>query len=98
MVQKHGLAAVGADAPNRRAQGEAVGQALDLRRHRQLGVFQLARYHPQVISDSQEIPISRGSTEFTDGKKPTTGSIRITETVAKVWPDPPVKDEERPKR
>ncbi len=63
-----------------------------------VGVFQLARYHPQVISDSQEIPISRGSTEFTDGKKPTTGSIRITETVAKVWPDPPVKDEERPKR
>ena len=63
-----------------------------------VGVFQLARYHPQVISDSQEIPISRGSTEFTDSKKPTTGSIRITETVAKVWPDPPVKDEERPKR
>ena len=63
-----------------------------------VGVFQLARYHPQVISDSQEIPISRGSTEFTDGKKPTTGSIRITETVAKVWPDPPVKDEARPKR
>jgi drug/metabolite transporter (DMT)-like permease len=63
-----------------------------------VGVFQLARHHPQVISDSQEIPISRGSTEFTDGKKPTTGSIRITETVAKVWPDPPVKDEERPKR
>lgn len=63
-----------------------------------VGVFQLARYHPQVISDSQEIPISRGSAEFTDGKKPTTGSIRITETVAKVWPDPPVKDEERPKR
>lgn len=63
-----------------------------------VGVFQLARYHPQVISDSQEIPISRGGTEFTDGKKPTTGSIRITETVAKVWPDPPVKDEERPKR
>ncbi|MEU2203994.1 DMT family transporter [Microbacterium oleivorans] len=63
-----------------------------------VGVFQLARYHPQVVSDSQEIPISRGSTEFTDGKKPTTGSIRITETVAKVWPDPPVKDEERPKR
>ncbi|MEV8025569.1 DMT family transporter [Microbacterium sp. NPDC080220] len=63
-----------------------------------VGVFQLARHHPQVISDSQEIPIFRGSTEFTDGKKPTTGSIRITETVAKVWPDPPVKDEERPKR
>ncbi|MEW2011759.1 MULTISPECIES: DMT family transporter [Microbacterium] len=63
-----------------------------------VGVFQLARHHPQVVSDSQEIPIFRGSTEFIDGKKPTTGSIRITETVAKVWPDPPVKDEERPKR
>ncbi|MFI8632066.1 DMT family transporter [Microbacterium sp. NPDC077663] len=63
-----------------------------------IGVFQLARYHPQVISDSQEIPIARGSSEFSDGKKPTTGSIRLTETVSKVWPDPPVKDEERPKR
>ena len=25
------------------------------------GVFQLARYHPQIISDSQELPIERGS-------------------------------------
>ncbi|MCK6080631.1 DMT family transporter [Microbacterium sp. EYE_5] len=63
-----------------------------------VGVFQLARYHPQVISDSQEIPIARGSAEFTDGKRQTTGSIRLTETVSKVWPEPPVKDEERPKR
>ncbi|MCM3696588.1 DMT family transporter [Microbacterium oleivorans] len=73
--------------------GFAIAGALAI-----IGVFQLARYHPQVISDSQEIPIARGSSEFTDGKKPTTGSIRLTETVSKVWPDPPVKDEERPKR
>lgn len=63
-----------------------------------VGVFQLARYHPQVISDSQEIPIVRGSADSPDAKKPSTGSIRLTETVSKVWPDPPVKDEERPKR
>jgi drug/metabolite transporter (DMT)-like permease len=56
------------------------------------GVFQLARHHPQVISASQEIPIPRGSEPFTDGPQPKTGSIRVTEAVAKVWPDPPVKD------
>ncbi len=58
------------------------------------GVFQLARHHPQVVSDSQEIPIQRGS-EAVDGPSPRTGSIRITEAVSKVWPDPPV-DDERP--
>ncbi|SFI32238.1 DMT family transporter [Microbacterium saccharophilum] len=58
------------------------------------GVFQLARHHPQVLSDSQEIPIPRGS-EPVDGPAPRTGSIRITEAVSKVWPDPPV-DDERP--
>jgi drug/metabolite transporter (DMT)-like permease len=61
------------------------------------GVFQLARYHPQVLSDSQEIPIPRGSGGV-DGAQPRTGAIRVTEAVAKVWPDPPVKDRDRPSR
>ncbi|UYK41592.1 DMT family transporter [Microbacterium terricola] len=55
------------------------------------GVFQLARHHPQVVSDSQELPIARGSG---DSAAPKTGSIRITEAVSKVWPDPPVHDRE----
>ena len=55
------------------------------------GVFLLARYHPQVVSESQEIPIARGSGGPADAA-PSTGSIRITEAVAKVWPDPPVRD------
>lgn len=54
-----------------------------------IGVFQLARHHPQIVSDSQEIPIPRGS-----GAHPATGSIRITEAVSKVWPEPPVRDRE----
>lgn len=62
------------------------------------GVFQLARHHPQVVSESQEIPIQRGSSTFTDGSKPSTGSIRITEAVSKVWPEPPVKDDDRRSR
>ncbi|MFV0320626.1 MAG: DMT family transporter [Microbacterium sp.] len=53
------------------------------------GVFELARHHPQVISDSQELPIERGSS---GDAHPKTGSIRITEAVSKVWPDPPVRD------
>jgi drug/metabolite transporter (DMT)-like permease len=57
------------------------------------GVLQLARYHPQVISDSQEIPIVRGSSG-TEVAHPTTGSVRVTEAVAKVWPEPPVRDPE----
>ncbi|MCT9820035.1 DMT family transporter [Microbacterium sp. W1N] len=56
------------------------------------GVFQLARYHPQVVSDSQEIPIARGSEPAVK-----TGAIRLTEAVSKVWPEPPV-DDERPPR
>ena len=62
------------------------------------GVFQLARYHPQVVSESQEIPITRGSADAAEGKRPSTGSIRLTEAVSKVWPEPPVKDEDRPGR
>lgn len=63
-----------------------------------VGVFQLARHHPQVVSESQEIPIPRGSSEQADPKHPSTGSIRLTEAVSKVWPEPPVNDEERPRR
>ncbi|MBD8024048.1 DMT family transporter [Microbacterium gallinarum] len=58
------------------------------------GVFQLARYHPQILSDSQELPIRRGSEPGADSTQPMTGSIRVTEAVAKVWPDPPVKDKD----
>lgn len=54
------------------------------------GVFQLARHHPQILSDSQEIPIERGSSG--EGVHTHTGSIRVAEAVAKVWPEPPVKD------
>jgi len=57
------------------------------------GVFQLARHHPQVISESQELPIQRGSGGGgTDAAHPRTGSVKVTEAVAKVWPEPPVKD------
>ncbi|MFT4213572.1 MAG: DMT family transporter [Microbacterium sp.] len=55
------------------------------------GVFQLARHHPQVVSDSQELPISRGSAGAGE-EHSKVGSGRITEAVAKVWPDPPVRD------
>jgi drug/metabolite transporter (DMT)-like permease len=54
------------------------------------GVISLARNHPQVISDSQEIPIERGSTGR--DSHPSTGSVRLTEAVAKVWPEPPFHD------
>jgi drug/metabolite transporter (DMT)-like permease len=57
------------------------------------GVFQLARYHPQVLSDSKGLPIERGSSGGGEVAHPTTGSIRVTEAVSKVWPDPPVKDD-----
>lgn len=53
------------------------------------GVFQLARHHPQIVNDSQGIPIQRGSDGTGDPAQPTTGSIRVTEAVSKVWPDPP---------
>jgi drug/metabolite transporter (DMT)-like permease len=57
------------------------------------GVFQLARHHPQVLSESQELPIQRGSDGGTmDAAHPRTGSVKVTEAVAKVWPEPPVKD------
>lgn len=65
--------------------GFAVAGALAI-----AGVFQLARYHPQIVSDSQEIPIPRGS-DASSG----TGSTRITEAVAKVWPDPPVRNRDQ---
>lgn len=61
------------------------------------GVYELARHHPQVISDSQGLPITRGSSGGvlpTEDSAPKTGSIRITEAVAKVWPEPPVRDNE----
>ncbi|APZ34456.1 multidrug DMT transporter permease [Microbacterium aurum] len=60
------------------------------------GVFQLARYHPQVVSDSQEIPITRGSGGAPGGAPPKNGSVRITEAVAKVWPEPPIRDKDDP--
>jgi drug/metabolite transporter (DMT)-like permease len=56
------------------------------------GVFQLARHHPQIVSDSRELPIQRGSSGGTDAAHPHTASIKVTEAVAKVWPEPPVKD------
>lgn len=60
------------------------------------GVFELARHHPQVISDSQGLPITRGSTGGVDPAHPKTGAVRITEAVSKVWPEPPVRDKEDP--
>ncbi|WJL95656.1 DMT family transporter [Microbacterium sp. ET2] len=62
------------------------------------GVFQLARYHPQIVSDSKEIPIPRGSDGDGTVAGPSTGSIRVTEAVAKVWPEPPVRDRDDPRR
>lgn len=56
------------------------------------GVFQLARHHPQVISDSQELPIQRGSSGGPDAVHPRGGSAKVSEAVAKVWPEPPVRD------
>lgn len=58
-----------------------------------IGVYDLARNHPQVISDSRELPIVRGS-ESVDPNATQTGSARITEAVAKVWPEPPIRDED----
>ena len=64
------------------------------------GVYQLARHHPQIVSDSQELPIVRGSGTAADAtdapvdeSSPKTGAIRITEAVSKVWPNPPVDDD-----
>jgi len=87
-----GLAVLGeaANAPVGAYIGFAAAGALAM-----VGVFQLARHHPEVVSHSQEIPIPRGSTggPVDDPAAPKTRSVRLTETVSKVWPDPPVDDE-----
>ncbi len=58
-----------------------------------IGVWDLARNHPQIVSDSRELPIARGS-EPVDPSAPKTNSTRITEAVSKVWPEPPIRDED----
>ena len=57
------------------------------------GVFRLARYHPQIVSDSQEIPITRGSDR--PAGAPRTTAEKVTEAVSRVWPDPPLTDRQR---
>ncbi len=83
-----GLAVLGeaAGAPLGAYIGFALAGALAM-----IGVFQLARHHPEVVSNSQELPIRRGS----GGEPPSskTGSVRLTEAVSKVWPNPPVDDD-----
>lgn len=59
-----------------------------------IGVWELARHHPQVVSDSQELPLTRGSGDPADSPAPKTGALRLDEAVAKVWPDPPVRDDD----
>jgi len=59
------------------------------------GVFQLARYHPEVVSHSQEIPIVRGSDNQAGPQR--TNSERITQAVSRVWPEPPVRDRDDPR-
>lgn len=58
-----------------------------------IGVWDLARNHPQVVSDSRELPIERGS-DPVDPSAVKTGSTRITEAVSKVWPEPPLRDDD----
>jgi drug/metabolite transporter (DMT)-like permease len=58
-----------------------------------IGVWDLARNHPQVVSDSRELPIQRGS-EPVDAAGAKTGSARITDAVSKVWPEPPLRDDD----
>ena len=61
------------------------------------GVIQLARNHPQVLSDSQELPIERGSGSGKDAATPAPGRSDSPRRVAKVWPEPPLKDmDDRP--
>ena len=43
-------------------------------------------------------PIERGSAGAERRAHPSTGSIRLTEAVAKVWPEPPVHDDETRRR
>ena len=50
------------------------------------GVIELARYHPQILSESQELAIKRGSAGG-EIPKPSTGSVLITGVVARVWPE-----------
>lgn len=59
------------------------------------GVFQLARYHPEVVSHSQEIPIVRGSDNQAGPQR--TSSERVTQAVSRVWPEPPVRDRDDPR-
>jgi drug/metabolite transporter (DMT)-like permease len=60
------------------------------------GVFLLARFHPEVVSqNSGEVPIARGS--GTPGE-PRTNAEKLTDAVAKVWPEPPVRDRDEPRR
>lgn len=40
------------------------------------GVVELARYHPQVVNDSQELPIERGSTQLPDAPAAPRGDDR----------------------
>ena len=71
-----------------------------------IGVYDLARNHPQIVSDSQELPIERGSSggpsASPDRAAPATGAkssaARFDEAVAKVWPNPPVDDDRPPRR
>lgn len=60
------------------------------------GVFLLARFHPEVVSNnSAEVPIVRGSG---GAGEPRTNSEKLTDAVAKVWPEPPVRDRDDPRR
>jgi len=61
------------------------------------GVISLARNHPQIVSDSQELPIERGSATGRESH-PGTGSDRLTEAIEKVWPEPPLHDVDDPPR
>lgn len=64
-----------------------------------LGVYDLARNHPQIVSDSQELPIARGSDGDPPKRRATTpGADRITDAVSKVWPNPPIDDDRPPRR
>ena len=58
-----------------------------------IGVWDLARNHPQVVSDSQGAadPARQRACRATGAK---TGSTRITEAVSKVWPEPPLRDDD----
>ena len=60
------------------------------------GVIELARFHPQILSESQEIAIKRGSDGLGDIPEPSTGSVLITEVVSKVWPEAASHDETDP--